>query len=128
MDAAGGELPLLFSPHLVPMARGIVASVAIPMAQPVSMEEVVTLYRARYAGAACVRVLEGDALPATQHVQGSNRCDIALRVGAGGRMLLVYSALDNLTKGAAGQAVQNWNRMQGWSETTGLPLQGWVSA
>jgi N-acetyl-gamma-glutamyl-phosphate reductase len=127
-DASGDELPLLFSPHLVPMARGIVASLAIPMRRPVSSAEITALYRARYTGTGFVRVLEGDALPATQHVQGSNRCDIALRVGAGGRMLLVYSALDNLVKGAAGQAIQNWNRMQGWDETTGLPVRGWVGA
>jgi N-acetyl-gamma-glutamyl-phosphate reductase len=126
--AVGGELPLLFSPHLVPMARGIVASIALPMARTVAAEEAQALYRARYSAGTCIRVLAGDALPATQHVVGSNRCDMALRAGANGRVLLVYAALDNLGKGAAGQAVQNWNRMQGWAETTGLPLRGWVGA
>jgi N-acetyl-gamma-glutamyl-phosphate reductase len=126
---SGDGVPqLLFNPHLVPMARGIVASVALPLASPASLAEVQALYRARYARAPFVRVLEGEALPATQHVQGSNRCDIAVRLGAEGRMLLVFAALDNLTKGAAGQAIQNWNRMQGLAETTGLPRDGWGTA
>ena len=120
-----GELPLAFNPHLVPMSRGIVANVAIPLAIATTAESVQTLYRERYAAAPCVRVLDGLALPETRHVRGSNRCDIAVRVVAGARLLLVFAAIDNLGKGAAGQAIQNWNRMQGWAEATGLPLEGW---
>jgi N-acetyl-gamma-glutamyl-phosphate reductase len=107
------------------MARGIVANVMIPLLAPVSPEGARALYASRYAGCSFVRLLAGSALPETRHVRGSNRCDLALRVVNGGRGLLVLAALDNLVKGAAGQAVQNWNRMEGWPETTGLPLEGW---
>jgi N-acetyl-gamma-glutamyl-phosphate reductase len=120
-----GELPLAFNPHLVPMSRGIVANVAIPLAEAATLESLQTLYRERYAGAPCVRVLDGAALPETRNVRGSNRCDIAVRVVAQGRLLLAFAAIDNLGKGAAGQAIQNWNRMRGWPEQTGLPLEGW---
>ncbi len=120
------ELPLAFNPHLVPMSRGIVANVAIPLSTPMTVDSLQTLYRERYAAAPCVRLLEGAALPETRHVRGSNRCDVAVRVVAGGRLLLAFAAIDNLGKGAAGQAIQNWNRMQGWPEETGLPLEGWA--
>jgi N-acetyl-gamma-glutamyl-phosphate reductase len=119
------DATVVFNPHLVPMARGILATVALPLAVAASTAELADLYRERYAGHAFVRVLDGAALPETRFVRGSNRCDIALRAAAGGRLLLAYAAIDNLGKGAAGQAIQNWNRMQGWPETTGLPLDGW---
>jgi len=110
----------------VPMARGILASVAIPLGRSVESAAAQDLYAGRYARTPCVRVLESDMLPETRHVRGSNRCDVAVRVAAGGTVLLVFAAIDNLVKGAAGQAVQNWNRMQGWPETLGLPLDGWM--
>jgi N-acetyl-gamma-glutamyl-phosphate reductase len=119
---------LVFNPHLVPMARGIVANVAIPLRRALSASTARDLYRERYRGDAFVRILEGDALPETRHVRGSNRCDMAVRVADAGRLLLVYAALDNLVKGAAGQAVQNWNRMMGWPEILGLPRDAWVNA
>ena len=119
--------PVIFNPHLVPMSRGILASVALPMVCPMETDAVRSLYAGRYASSAFVRILEEDTLPETRHVRGSNRCDIAVRVAAGGRMLLVFSAIDNLVKGAAGQAIQNWNRMQGWPESTGLPIDGFGS-
>ena len=119
---------MVFSPHLVPMARGIIADVAIPLATPMRAEDARAIYADRYAHEPFLRLLEGDALPATQHVRGSNRCDLALRVAAGGSLLLVYAALDNLIKGAAGQAIQNWNVMQGWSPALGLPRDAWTAA
>ncbi len=127
--SADARIPsLIFNPHLVPMARGILASVAVPLAHAVDRNEAGALYLACYQGRPFVRLLAGDALPETRNVRGSNRCDLALRVAAAGKMLLVFAAIDNLIKGAAGQAVQNWNLMQGWSETTGLPLSGWACA
>lgn len=126
LGAAEGTV--VFSPHLVPMARGIVADVAVPLARTVEAEEAERLYAARYAGATFVRVLEGEALPETRHVRGSNRCDLAVRVVSGGRLLLAFAALDNLVKGAAGQAIQNWNRTRGWPEETGLPVAAWACA
>jgi N-acetyl-gamma-glutamyl-phosphate reductase len=119
---------LIFSPHLVPMTRGIIANVAVPLRRAVDPGEALSLYATRYATSVFVRVLENGALPETRNVRGSNRCDLALRVVAGGRMLLVFAALDNLVKGAAGQAIQNWNRIQGWPEETGLPVAAWACA
>ncbi len=119
---------VVFNPHLVPMARGIVASIAIPLGDPVSLATARELYEANYADAPFVRLLDGDALPESRHVRGSNGCHLALQIAAGGRLLLVFSAIDNLVKGAAGQAIQNWNRMWDWPEETGLPLMGWACA
>ena len=124
--AGARDVETIFNPHLVPMARGILASVAIPLGRSVESAAAQELYAGRYARTPCVRVLESDMLPETRHVRGSNRCDVAVRVAAGGTVLLVFAVIDNLVKGAAGQAVQNWNRMQGWPETLGLPLDGWM--
>lgn len=126
-SAAASEGSFIFNPHLVPMSRGILASIAIPMARRQEPESLMEIYRRRYAECPFVRMLDGEALPETRHVRGSNRCDIALRTAAGGTMLLVFAAIDNLVKGAAGQAIQNLNRIQGWPETTGLPLNGFGS-
>jgi len=119
---------VIFNPHLVPMARGIVANVAIPLAAPLRAEDARAIYADRYARQPFVRLLEADALPETRHVRGSNRCDLALRVVADAKLLLVFAALDNLIKGAAGQAIQNWNVMQGWPQELGLPRDGWTVA
>ncbi len=125
---AGASGPILLNPHLVPMSRGILANVAIPLARAMDEEEARALYRSCYDGAPFVRVLDAGALPHTRDVRGANRCDLAVRTAAGGAVLMVFSALDNLVKGAAGQAIQNWNRMQGWPDTTGLPIDGWGGA
>jgi len=122
------EPRLVFNPHLVPMARGIVANVSIPLAFDVSPAMAAELYQDRYCNSAFVRVIQGNGLPETRHVRGSNRCDLAIRVADAGRLLLVFAAIDNLVKGAAGQAVQNWNRMMGWPDTLGLPQDAWVNA
>jgi len=119
---------VIFNPHLAPMNRGISASIALPLNQAISQAEVQVLFEQRYVEAPFVRVLCGDELPETRHVRGSNRCDIAVRVAANGKMLLVFSAIDNLIKGASGQAIQNWNIMQKWPETTGLSVEGWTYA
>lgn len=122
------EPRMVFNPHLVPMARGIVANVSIPLAFDVSPAMAAELYQDRYCNSAFVRVIQGNGLPETRHVRGSNRCDLAIRVADMGRLLLVFAAIDNLVKGAAGQAVQNWNRMMGWPDTLGLPRDAWVNA
>ncbi len=115
---------LIFNPHLAPMARGILASLALPLVAPKSDVEARALYGARYATTPFVRLLAGTQLCETRFVRGSNRCDIAVRVVAEGRLLLVFSAIDNLLKGAAGQAVQNFNRINGFCETLGLSVGG----
>jgi N-acetyl-gamma-glutamyl-phosphate reductase len=120
--------PVIFNPHLAPMSRGILASMAFRLGRPVDSGRARELYAARYAGSPFVRVLDEGALPETRHVRGSNRCDLAVRTAAGGSVLMVFAAIDNLIKGAAGQAVQNFNRMMGWPEETALPLAGWSCA
>ena len=82
------------------------------------------LYAARYAQEPFVRVLPPGTWPETRAVRGSNRCDIAVTTLHGGRVLLATAAIDNVVKGAAGQALQNLNLMLGWPETTALPVHG----
>jgi N-acetyl-gamma-glutamyl-phosphate reductase len=126
--AASNDAPLVFNPHLVPMTRGILADVAVPLARPLERGAAIEIYRERYAGRPFVRILGADALPETRHVLGSNRADLAVRTACSGSLLLVFAAIDNLGKGAAGQAVQNWNVMSGWPESTGLARDGWPCA
>ncbi len=117
---------LVFNPVLVPTARGILAMISIPLTGPISQADAHGIYSECYGDAAFVRVLSGEKLPHTRYVRGSNRCDIAVRVVDGGRMLQVYSVIDNLLKGAAGQAVQNWNASEGWPEDLGLSRDAWT--
>lgn len=122
--AAGCEQPIGFAPQLVPMARGILLTASAPLAHAVSPEEAHARYARRFADEPFVRVLTPGAWPETRLVKGSNRCDIAVTTLHGGRTLFVSSALDNVVKGAAGQALQNLNLMLGWPEVTGLPRSG----
>ncbi|MCS7234617.1 MAG: N-acetyl-gamma-glutamyl-phosphate reductase [Armatimonadota bacterium] len=116
---AGSAVRVLFAPHLVPMTRGILATCYAPLARPVSADAALDLYREAYAGEPFVRVLDDD-LPQTKATYGSNFCDVAVRVDAERGLAVAVAALDNLVKGAAGQAVQNMNVMCGLPETAGL--------
>ena len=119
--AAGGAIArVFFSPHLVPMTRGILAACYVPMTAPPSQDELEATYVECYADEPFVRVLEGAALPQTKATLGSNYCDLAVRVDQERGLAVVFSAIDNLVKGAAGQAVQNMNVMFEIEETTGL--------
>ena len=120
----GAALRVGFVPQLVPMARGILLTASVALARPTEPEEARALYRRRYAGEPFVRVLAEDAWPQTRAVAHSNRCDLAVTTLHGGRTLLATAALDNLVKGAAGQAIQNLNLMLGCPEPWGLSLQG----
>ncbi|HEV8480854.1 MAG TPA: N-acetyl-gamma-glutamyl-phosphate reductase [Candidatus Eisenbacteria bacterium] len=121
---AGDTMELSFVPHLVPMARGIVATVHAKLSRPVSPGEAYSLWCERYANEPFVRVLEPSTWPETRAVRGSNRCDVSVTTLHGGETLLVTAAIDNLVKGAAGQALQNLNLLLGWPETTGLTANG----
>ncbi len=107
-----------FTPHLVPLDRGILATIYVRLAAGVGEARVAEAYADAYAGATFVR-LTGEALPAIKQVAHTNFCDIGWRVDASGRAIVV-SVIDNLLKGAAGQAVQNMNVMLGLDERTGL--------
>jgi N-acetyl-gamma-glutamyl-phosphate reductase len=115
---AGTELKITFTPHLIPINRGIVSTIYLDLAKTVTTDEVLALYRDFYAGEKFVRVSK--ALPDTKNVQETNFIDISARVDARTGKLIVVSAEDNLTKGAAGQAVQCLNLVCGYNETTGL--------
>lgn len=117
---AGEEAPpISFAPHLVPMSRGILTHVNARLKRAVTTEDAIELYREFYRRSAFVRVL-ADRLPQTKLVAGSNFCDVAPRVDPRTGRLLVESAIDNLVKGAAGQAVQNMNVRFGIEERAGL--------
>jgi N-acetyl-gamma-glutamyl-phosphate reductase len=121
---AGAPLPVGFAPQLVPMARGILLTANAPLARAVTPAEARAAYAGRYAGEPFVRVLGEGEWPETRAVRGSNRCDVAVTTLHGGRTLLATAALDNLVKGASGQALQNLNLMLGWPESQGLSVNG----
>jgi N-acetyl-gamma-glutamyl-phosphate reductase len=121
---AGSALPVGFAPQLAPMARGILLTANAPLARAVTPEAARAAWRERYANEPFVRVLDDGAWPETRAVRGSNRCDLAVTTLHGGRTLLATAAIDNLVKGASGQAIQNLNLMLGRPETQGLPLHG----
>jgi N-acetyl-gamma-glutamyl-phosphate reductase len=117
--AAGTAVPVYFAPHLAPMTRGILATCYVPLARELSAAEAIALYNEAYRDEPFVRVLESD-LPQTKATLGSNFCDVAVRVDPERRLAVAVSAIDNLVKGAAGQAIQNMNLMFGFPETEGL--------
>jgi N-acetyl-gamma-glutamyl-phosphate reductase len=117
---AGKSLKITFTPHLVPMDRGILSTVYATPVKGISTEKLVKLYREFYAGEPFVRVLPQGSLPSTAFVAGSNFCDIAPLVDARTGRIIIVSAIDNLVKGASGQAVQNMNLVCGLPETMGL--------
>ena len=115
--AAGHEVGLTFVPHLTPLIRGIHATLYARVTREVDFQ---ALFEKRYAGEAFVDVMPPKSHPETRSVRASNICRIALHRPQGGDMLVVLSVIDNLTKGAAGQAVQNMNLMFGFDECTAL--------
>ncbi|MEW8977706.1 MAG: N-acetyl-gamma-glutamyl-phosphate reductase [Symbiobacterium sp.] len=119
-DLAGERVVVSFTPHLVPMTRGILATGYFTLRRDLSTEQAVELFREFYAGEPFVRVRPAGDLPATKQVWGSNYCDIGVKVDRRTGRALVISVIDNLVKGAAGQAIQNMNLMFGLPETTGL--------
>ena len=115
---AGGAPPsLLFTPHLVPLKRGMVVTTVAELARPASAEEIGALYARAYGGRPFI-TLAPERLPQSASVWDTNRCELCWRV-EGGRVML-FSAIDNLMKGASGQAVQNMNVRFGLPETAGL--------
>lgn len=117
---AGKPLKITFTPHLVPMDRGILSTIYSAPNSSVSNEMLAKLYQEFYSGEPFVRVLTGGNLPSTTFVRGSNFCDIAPIVDTRTGRIIVVSAIDNLVKGASGQAVQNMNLISGFPEAMGL--------
>jgi N-acetyl-gamma-glutamyl-phosphate reductase len=111
---------VIFSTHLLPVARGILSTISLWLAAPRAADEIESLYRQFYAGRPLVRIWPAGKLPELQHVAHTNFCDIGFALDASGERLIVVSCLDNLGKGAAGQAVQNLNWMLGAPEEAAL--------
>lgn len=119
----GAAAPVTFTPHLIPMTRGILATAYLPLARSMTTDEATAILREAYAGEPFIRVLDGE-LPQTKATTGSNFCDVAARVDRRNGIVIAMAALDNLVKGASGQAVQNMNVMFGFPETMGLRMPG----
>lgn len=120
---AGEDIKLSFTPHLVPMKRGIFATEYANLKENVTKEELIAVYKEFYKDEPFVRIYE-NGLPESNHVSGSNFVDIGLTVDERLGRVIVISAIDNLVKGAAGQAVQNMNILFGLDETEGLKNAG----
>ena len=120
--AAGERVVLNFTPHLVPMNRGILATEYAKLTRKVSYEEVKAVYEKYYGKEYFIRVLEEGVYPETKWVEGSNFVDIGFKIDTRTDRIIMMGAIDNLVKGAAGQAVQNMNLMFGFEENEGLKL------
>lgn len=116
------DIKLIFTPHLVPMNRGILVTAYANLTKEVSYEEVKAVYDKYYGKEFFIRVLEKDVCPETRWVEGSNFVDISFKIEPRTKRLIMMGALDNLVKGAAGQAVQNMNLMFGFEENEGLKM------
>lgn len=114
------ESQMVFSTHLLPLARGILSTIYVTLDRPRTGADVEALFRQFYAGRPMVRIWPQGSLPELQHVAHTNFCDIGFALDSSGRRLVLISCLDNLGKGAAGQAVQNLNHMLGIEEQTSL--------
>ena len=120
--AAGYPIKINFTPHLVPMNRGILATAYASLKKEVTYEEVKAIYDKYYAGERFVRVLDQDVCPQTRWVEGSNFVDVNFKLDPRTNRIIMMGAIDNLVKGAAGQAVQNMNLLFGFDEAEGLRM------
>ena len=111
---------LIFTPHLLPIPRGILSTIYVRLNSSMQPQEVENCLREFYAGSPCVRIFPHGKLPQIQYSLHTNYCDIGFTLAADGKRMVMVSCLDNLMKGAAGQAVQNMNVMFGWNEEEGL--------
>lgn len=121
---AGEKVRVTFTPHLVPLVRGMLSTIYTDLKPGISLAKVHEAYQEFYQDNYFVEVLPLGQLPETQFVAGSNFCNIGLALDEEQNQLIILSAIDNLLKGAAGQAVQNMNIMYGWPENTGLQYPG----
>ncbi len=117
---ANRDLTVSFTPHLLPVTRGILSTIYATLSAQVSVDEILEFYQTFYAGERFVRICPAGTLPNTSSVRGSNFCDIGCVVDGRTGRVIIASAIDNLVKGASGQAIQNMNIMCGLSEGAGL--------
>ncbi len=119
-EIAGKRVEVEFAPHLLPLNRGILSTIYLKPARPIGEEDVWERFQSRYREDRFIRLLRPPALPELKDVAGTNNCAIGFRANPRTGNLIVVTAIDNLLKGAAGQAVQNLNAMEGWGEGTGF--------
>ena len=118
----GRDITISFTPHLLPLSRGILSTIYARLQPGQTESSIHQFYQAMYADEPFVRVLPPGNLPATQYVRGSNFCDIGFTIDRRTGRIIVLSVIDNIVKGAAGQAIQNMNIMCGFDETKGLEV------
>jgi len=118
--AAGKDVIINFTPHLVPMNRGILATSYAKLSGKLSYSEVKAVYDKYYSSEYFVRVLDENVFPETRWTEGSNFVDVNFKIDGRTGRIIMMGAIDNVVKGAAGQAVQNMNIMFGFEENTGL--------
>ena len=109
-----------FTPHLLPISRGILSTIYAKLNTDLDLDAIQSLYEQTYNDEHFVRLCPKGSVPSTQHVRGSNFCDIGISIDKRTGRIIITSAIDNIVKGAAGQAVQNMNLMNGFIESTGL--------
>lgn len=119
---SGKDIVTTFTTHLVPMTRGIMSTMYASLKEKRTDEDLIQLYRRYYEGRPFVRIRDKGRWPTTKEVWGSNYCDIGFSVDERTGRVTIISVIDNVVKGAAGQAVQNLNLMMGWDEAEGLML------
>jgi len=117
-EVTGKDVDIIFTPHLIPMSRGILSTIYLRLKKKMDTKATVELYKKFYAGKKFVRVYDEGKFPQIRDVVDSNYCDIGVKIS--GDTAIIVSCIDNLKKGAAGQAVQNMNIMNGFDETEGL--------
>ena len=122
-DLAHQDVKVQFTPHLVPMVRGILSTVYATLRDPgLVRDDLITIYNAFYRASPCVKILPNGIYPQTKWAYGTNLCYIGVEVDSRTGRVIVMSAIDNLMKGQASQALQCLNLMMGWDETLGLPM------
>jgi N-acetyl-gamma-glutamyl-phosphate reductase len=122
-EAAGKPIVVNFTPHLMPMSRGILSSIYVRLANGATADDLRATLSKRYQGEPFVRVLPAGQAPQTRHVRGSNHCLMGVFADRVPGRAILLSVIDNLVKGASGQAIQNLNLMAGFAETAGLEQQ-----
>lgn len=120
----GKDVTVTFTPHLTPMNRGILTTAYASLEEPATPSAIAKVYKSAYSTKPFVRMMEKDMWPETRFVRGTNFCDIQFKVDSRTDRVVVVSAIDNMIKGGAGQAIQNMNIMCGLDETTGLATTG----
>lgn len=116
---------IVFTPHLVPVDRGILCSIYVFLTKDAAKSEIVKIYKDFYTDSPFVKILKEGTIADMKSVRGSNCCNISIHLTEPG-LVKIFASIDNLVKGAAGQAVQNMNIMAGLEETTGLPVAGFM--